>query len=159
MADESKSPEVSGIKIFVDNAPGGTPAGSPVVIGHVDSVGSVVDKSRNVKKYTPVNDTQYSEIVSLGSLTQSAFSMTVLYDPEGTEGINMLETAMDDNTQVQLVLELNNPLNATGTGTKIEQICKVASFKVDGEQDGKYKAAFSAERIGAATVVPATSGA
>lgn len=159
MGDKSTAPEASGIIITVDTVIDGTPAGSPVAIGHVDSVGSIVDKSRGVQKYTPMNDTQYDEIVSLGSLTQNAFNMGVLYDPEATEGINVLETAIDDNTEVQLILELNNKPNATGTGTLIKQICKVSNFKVDGAKDGKYMANFSAERIGDATVTAAAAGA
>lgn len=152
---QSSSPEVSGIKIEVDTVIGGVASGSPIAIGHVDSVGSIVDKSRGVTKYSPINDTQYEEIVSLGSLTQAAFSMTVLYDPEGAEGINALEDAIDSSTDVQLILEFNNSLGANGT--IIKQICKVASFKVDGEKDGKYKASFTAERIGSATVTPASA--
>ena len=157
--DKSTAPEVSGIKISIDTVSNGTPANSPVSIGHVESVGSIVDKSRAVKKYTPMNDTQNEEIVAMGSLTQSAFSMGVLYDPEETEGINLVENAIDANEEIQIILELNNALDATGTGTTIKQIVKIASFKVDGEKDGKFKADFSAEKIGSAEVTAATAGA
>ena len=139
----STSPDVSGIKVSV----------GAIAIGHIDSIGSIVDKSRGTSKYTPLNDTQYDEIVALGSLTQGQFTATVLYDPSATEGINALETAIDDNAEVSLVIELNDSLGTNGT--TITQTAKVSSYKVDGEKDGLYKASFSAERIGDATVTAA----
>ena len=155
---KSKAPNASGIKILVDTVTAGVADGSPVAIGHVDSVGTIVDKSRDTTKYTPMNDTQYDEIIALGSLSQAAFSMSVLYDPEGSEGINILEDAIDTNSDVQIIIELNNKLDATGTGTTIKQICGVSNFKVDGEKNGKLKSSFNAERIGLATVAAATAG-
>jgi len=154
--EKSLAPEVSGIKISVASVSSGVASATLVPIGHVDSVGSITDKARTVKKYTPVNDTQFDEIVAMGSLTQSAFNMSVLYDPESDKGINQIEKAIDTNKEIQIVLELNNKKKDIGTGTTIKQICKVASFKVDGETDGKYKATFTAERVGSATVIPAT---
>ena len=152
----SKSPEVSGIKINVADVTAGVIGSALTKIGHVDSVGSVIDKSRNVQKYTPMNDLDYEEIVAMGSLTQAAFSMTVLYDPESVEGINKIEEAIDENEEIALILEFNNKKTDVGAGTTIKQICKVATFKVDGEKDGKYKASFTAERIGSADVTPAS---
>lgn len=153
---KSKSPEVSGIKINVAAVSNGSIDTALTPIGHVDSVGSVIDKSRNVQKYTPMNDLDYEEIVAMGSLTQAAFSMTILYDPESVEGINKIEKAIDDNEEIGLILEFNNKKSPAGAGTTIKQVCKVATFKVDGETNGKYKATFSAERIGSADVIPAS---
>lgn len=153
MRQKTEAIDTSGIKISIATIVDGTPSSSIKAIGHVDSVGTIIDKSRDVKKYTPVNDTQYDEIVGMGSLTQAAFSMSVLYDPEGEEGINTLETAIDNNDQVQLIIELNN---SKGTnGTTIKQICKCSSFKVDGETGGKLKSSFSAERFGKPDITPA----
>lgn len=153
--DQTNSPEVSGIKISVAPVVNGV-VGTIKVIGHVDSFGTLIDKSRNVTKYTPLNSTQYEEIVSLGSLTQAAYSMSVLYDPEGAEGINLLEDAIDNNTSVQIIIEINNALTVGGHGTKIEQISKVSNFKANGEKDGKYKADFSAEKIGLPVITSAS---
>ncbi|TLP41038.1 hypothetical protein [Arcobacter arenosus] len=149
----SESPEVSGIKISVDAAPSGTPAGSASVIGHIDSIGNIIDKSRNVNKYTPVNDTEYSEIVALGSLQLGTFNATVLYNPSGTEGVNKIESAIDNNEEVQIIIELNDSLGTNGT--TIAQICKISGFTVDGEQDGFYKANITAERVGLPTITAA----
>ena len=74
MAAKSGAPEVSGIKVSIG-------ANS---IGHLDSIGSIIDKSRGVQKYTPLNDGEYDEIVSLGSLTQGQFTATVLYNPSAS---------------------------------------------------------------------------
>lgn len=140
---KTTAPETTGIKVSVNNT----------TVGHLDSIGSIVDKSRSTKKYTPLNDTEYDEIVSLGSLSQGQFTATVLYDPSATEGINLIETAIDEATEVTITIELND---SKGTnGTIINQTCKVSSFKVDGESDGMLKASFNAERIGSATVTAA----
>ncbi len=156
---KTTSPDVEGIKVSVDKAPGGTPAGSPISIGHLESIGSLIDKSRSSKKYTPLNNKDYEEIVSLGSMTQGPFTFDVLYDPEIQEGVNSLNEAIDANEEVQLILELNNPLDADGSGTKITALCKVSSFKVDGEKDGKLLAKVTAEKLGKPTTTAATSGA
>lgn len=150
----SNAPEVSGIKVSIDAAPDGIPAGAASVIGHIDSITNIIDKSRNVQKYTPVNDTEYSEIVALGSLQLGTFNATVLYDPSGTIGINKIESAIDNNEEVELIIELNDSKGINGT--TFNQICKIATFTVEGEVDGFYKASFSAEKIGLPTVTAAS---
>lgn len=137
------APEVSGIIVKIGSKS----------IGHLDSLGSIIDKSRGVQKYTPLNDTEFDEIVSLGSITQGNFTATVLYDPSATQGINDLEAAIDGNTEVSIIIELNDSLGTNGT--TITQACKISSFNVDGEKDGLFKASFTAERIGDATVTAA----
>lgn len=146
MGAKTSSPDYTGVSVKVDTVTGGTPAGSPVVIGHLIDVNPIIEKQREVKKYTPLNENEFDEIVALGSLIRGPFSATVLYDPEASEGINTVETAIDNNTEVQLIIEINNSLGANGTTYK--QICKVSQFKVEGEEKGKLKASFSAERIG-----------
>ena len=37
----------------------------------------------------------FDQIVALGTLTLGAFTATVLYDPEASEGINKIENAID----------------------------------------------------------------
>lgn len=159
MPADSTSPDVEGISVLVDLAPGGIPAGSPIEAGHLNSIDKIVSKSRSVKKYPPLNNKAYNEIVALGSSSEAPLSIGVLYDPEASEGINTLETAYDDNIEVQITLELNNALNATGTGTKITSLCKVSSFDVSPDgTDGKYISTVTIEKIGVTTITPATSG-
>lgn len=143
------SPDFEGLTVSVDLAPGGVPAGAPVEIGHLEDINPIVDKSRNSTKYTPVNNSAYDEIVAVGSLVNGDFTASVLYDPEATEGVNKLESAIDANTEVQIIIELNNSLGTNGT--KFTKIVKVTSFKVDGEKDGKLKATIGASQIGSTT--------
>ena len=147
----STSPDLVGITVKVDAAPGGTPAGALTTVGHLEDINPLIDKSRNVQKYSPLNDVEFDQIVAL----VGAFTATVLYDPEAREGINKIENAIDKNEEVQLVVELNNSKGANGT--IYTQLCKVSSFKVDGETDGKLKASFSAERIGKPTITSASA--
>ncbi len=130
------APDTEGIQISVDAVVGGAPVGSVSPIGHIDSMGPIVDKSRDVKKYTPMNNNQFDEIAAFGSLKQGDLTFKILWDPEGTEGVNKIETAIDNNTEVQIVFEINNSLGANGT--KLTHICKASSFKADGEKDGKF---------------------
>jgi hypothetical protein len=151
--NQSSAPNVSGIKVSIATITAGVVSTTIKPIGHMDSFGTLIDKSRNVTKFTPMNDTQFEEIIATGSLTQAAYSMGVLYDPESDQGINDLETAIDNDVTVQIIIELNNSLGANGT--TIKQIIKVSSFKVDGAKDSKYIASFNAEKIGLATIIPA----
>ena len=139
----SNATETTGIKVSI----------GAKTIGHLDSIGSIVDKSRGVTKYTPLNDLEFDEIVALGSLTQGQFTATVLYDASGTEGINDLESAIDNKTEVEITVELNDSLGTNGT--TIVQTVKVSSFKVDGAKDDFLKASFTAERIGDPAVTSA----
>lgn len=146
---KSTSPDVEGITVSVDLAPNGVPAGAPVEIGHLEDINPIVDKTRASKKYVPLNNAAYEEMISVGSLVNGDFTASVLYDPEATEGINKIESAIDSNTEVQIIIELNNSLGANGT--KLTKLVKITSFKVDGEQEGKLKATISAAQIGNTT--------
>ncbi len=150
----SSSPDASGLKISVATyGADGTPS-TPIVMGHVDDVGTIKSYERAAIKHTPINDTQYQEIVSLGSLSQQPFSMTVLYDPSATEGINALETAILANTEVQLTIELNDSKGTNGTTYK--QKTKCSNFSLNGAKGDKLKASFTAEKIGLATEIKAS---
>jgi len=149
------SPDFVGIKVLADAAPDGTPAGSPTSVGHLDDINPIIDKSRGVTKYDPLNEADYDQVVAMGTLVHGAFTATVLYDPEATDGINKIETAIDNNEEIELTVELNNSKGVKGT--TYVQICKVSSFKVDGEKDGKLKASFSAERVGDPVITAAAA--
>ena len=152
----TSSPDVSGIKASVATVTNGVVSTTVVAVGHVDSLGELISKSRSVQKYTPINNTQNDEIVSLGPLSQAAFTMGVLYDPEATEGIITIETAINTNAQIQLIIELSNAKTTNGKGTTYKQIVKCSDFKVPLPKDGKLVSNFTAERIGLATIVAAS---
>jgi len=150
----STSPEYTGISVKVDTYTKGVLNGSPKEVGHLDTVGAIVDKSRASKKYTPLNESIYDEIVAMGAMTQGKFTATVLYDPKASEGINVIEQSIDASTDICLIIVLND--KGARNATTYTQKCKVSSFKVEGEAEGKFKASFEAERIGTATVLKAS---
>ena len=110
-----------------------------VAIGHMDDFTAILDKSRPVKKYTPINDRDFSQIVSTGAVEYGAFSATVLFDYRATDGANMLEKAFDENKEIGLIIELNDSVNG-GADTTIVQIIRVTKFASGGEKDGKMTA-------------------
>ena len=72
------------------------------------------------------------------------------------EGINIIETAINTNAQIQLIIELSNAKTTNGKGTTYKQIIKCSDFKVPLPKDGKLVSNFTAERIGLATIVAAS---
>ncbi len=143
----STSPDVNGIRVSVAPLEKGV-AGAAVFIGHLKSMDSLIDKSRDVTKYDPLNDRDYDPIVATGRLTQNAISFEVLYDPEAKEGINTMEKAIDDDTDIQITMELKNAKEKSKKGTIVSRNCKISSFKVTGEDNGKYVASVSIETLG-----------
>ena len=134
-------PDYQGITVLV----------GAVAVGELLSLDSVVDKTRGVKKYNPINSD--NQIIATGSLVQGSMSMSVLYDPSASEGINALETAIDADTAVSIVMEMNDSLGLNGT--TITRSCLVTAFKVAGEDEGKYKADVSFETVGTPSTVAA----
>lgn len=146
MGLESSAVEVTGIKVSIAIDEDGT-YGTPKIIGHLEDIGSLKDSSRATKKYTPMNDRQYDEIISLGASTEAALTMSVLFDPEGVEGINLANDAYEENTKVQIIIELNNSKGTNGTTYK--QSGKISKRVVGLEKEGLTKADITVEKIGA----------
>jgi len=144
--------ELQNTKVTVDLAPDGTAAGSPIDIGFLLSLDNIVDKKRNTKKYNAMN--KDDQITSTGRLEIGPFTMSTLYSPEKAEGVNALETAIDDNTEVLITVEMDN--SAGTNGTTYSKYCKISSFKVDGDEDGMFKASITAEVIGNPVVTAAS---
>lgn len=122
-----------------------------VSVGELLSIDSVIDKTRAVKKYNPINSD--NQIVATGSLVQGAVSMSILYDPSASEGVNALEDAIESDSEVSIVMEMNDSPGANGT--RITRNCLVTSFKVAGEEEGKFKADVTVETVGTPTVTAA----
>lgn len=118
-----------------------------VSVGELLDLSAVKDKSRAVKKYNPINSD--NQIIATGALVQGALTMSILYDPSASEGVNLLEAAIDADTEVTVSMEMNDSLGTNGT--KITRTCRVTSFKVVGEQEGKYKADVTIETVGTPT--------
>lgn len=156
MAKTASSPDYSGIKVKVfDLTNGALPAfttdvsttyASAIEIGHLEEF-SEGGASREVKKYTPLNDTEYKEIVATGSKTNEPFTAKVLYDPDiNTEGVHKLRDAFNANENIGLLVELSN--KKTKNGTAYAYVCRVSNFSASGERDGKYFVDLTAEKIG-----------
>ncbi|WP_345993763.1 hypothetical protein [Sulfurimonas sp. HSL-1716] len=122
----------------------GADVASAVDVGDLLDLSAVKDKSRAVKRYNPINSD--NQIVAAGALVQGAINMTVLYDPSASQGVNLLETAIDDNTEIIVIVEMKDSLGTNGT--TITRTCRVTNFKVVGEQEGKYKAEVTIETVG-----------
>lgn len=144
-------PDVQGISVTVDAIVAGVPAGTPSEIGKLVELDRVLGLTRNIKKYYPINSDE--QIVALGRLDQKDISFSVIYDPELTEGVHKLETAISDKSEVQIVMELDN--SGGINGTKYTRTCLVSDFDVVGEQDGKFIATVVVQTIGLPTKTPA----
>ena len=139
-------PNVQGISVTVDNIVSGSPEGSPSEIGKLIELDRVLGASRNIKKYYPINSDD--QIVALGRQDQKDITFGVIYDPELSEGVHKLESAIANKTEVQIVMELPNKLTDTGHGTQYTRTCLVSEFDVVGEQDGKFVANVVVQTLG-----------
>lgn len=156
----TKAPDHTGISVkIIDLESGKLPSDytKAVPIGHMDDFQSILGATRPVKKYTPINDRDYEQIVSTGSIEYGEFSATVLFDFNSTEGVNKLQKAFEDNTEVGLVIELKDKLAEKGKNTTIAQIIRVSEFSIGGEKDGKMNASIKAEKIGKPIITKATA--
>ena len=151
----TQAPDSNGIKVGMRQAPGGVADGDIIPVGLLEDLPTIVDKSRTVKRYTPINNTDYEEVVAAGVSSDASSSMDVLYDPEGSEGVNEIDLAYEENSLIELTIEAPNKKTADGNGTTYTQLAKVSSFKIVPEKDGKFKASFSIEKIGKAIVTAA----
>lgn len=150
----STSPDYTGLSVKVaklsENSSFPTTVTTSKAVGHLEDYPTVVEATREVKKYKPINDKDFSQIVSTGSIEYGALSATVLYDPSGAEGVNELQKAFNANENIGLVIELNNSKGANGT-TYLFTV-RLSKFVIKGEKDGKAQAEFTAEVIGNPTV-------
>lgn len=159
MPKVSTSPDYTGLSVKVaklsanTNFP--TTITSAVEVGHLEEYPTIYEATREVKRYKPLNEKEYSQMVATGSVEYASMNATVLYDPNATEGINELEKAFNENVDVGLVIELNNSRGKNGT-LYIFTV-RISKFAIKGEKDGKAQAEFSAEVIGKPTIKPASA--
>lgn len=158
----TKAPDHTGISVkIVDLKLGKLPEApytEAIAIGHMDDFQAIIGGTRPVKKYTPINDRDYEQIVSTGAIEYSEFSATVLFDFNSDEGANKLHKAFKDNTEIGLIIQLKDKLDETGKDTLIAQIIRVSEFSIGGEKDGKMNVQIRAEKIGNPVITPATKG-
>lgn len=141
---------VQGITVKVDAAPGGVAAGSPASVGVLTNIDGL-EKTRATKKYPAINSDEQPSIT--GRLELAPVVMTVLYNPDASNGENKLEAAIDGNEQVSISIELNN--SGGINGTTYTALYYVSSFKKVFEADGVITAEITAEINGSVTELAA----
>lgn len=110
-------------------------------------------ETRNKTEYTCLNSND--SVMALGSITRAPITMTVLYDPDAVtaSGQNELNTAFDDNTPVDITMELSD--NPTGTsGTIISFTGVVSGRSKTFPKDGAIGTDYTVEISSAITVTP-----
>lgn len=118
-----------------------------IAVGHCDTFPTIESSSREVKEYEPINDRDFTSIVSTGPIKYDEISLTALYDPSGSDGINELYKAYKANEQIGLVIELFD--NGTeNTGTLYSFLVKITKLSVTSEKGGKVACEISAKIFG-----------
>lgn len=156
---QTTAPDYSGLSVMVfDLAEGGklpdfntdiaTTYAGAVEVGHIEDF-SDGGASRATRKYTPLNDKKYAEVVSTGSISHEPFTIKVLYDPElKTEGVSKMEKAFDENKPIGLLFEIANAKTSGGKGTTYAYATKISKFAINGEKDGKLLVDITVEKLG-----------
>lgn len=147
----STAPDYTGLSVRVvdleknPNFPASYEGDIPV--GFLDDYNVVSDASREVTKYKPLNDRDFEPMISMGAIEYAAISASILYDPEGSDGVNLMEGAFNKNAEIGLIVEAYN--NGTKTGTTYLYKVKLSKFSIKGQKSGKMQAEIEAEVIGA----------
>lgn len=117
--------DVQGVSVTVD----GNACGCIQAIGNIE-------EARSVQEYSCM--TSNETVKALGSITRGALSLGLLLDPAATtDGQKALRDAFAANTEVTIVIELNNQITpTTGNGTKYSFTAKVSKVSIGLPKDG-----------------------
>lgn len=158
MSKITTAPDYAGLSVKVAVLAGNpdfpTTIASSKAVGHLEDYPNIIEANREVRKYKPINERDFEQIVSTGSVEYGSISATILYDPSGSDGVNELQTAFNENKNIGFIVELNNSKGTNGT-TYIFTI-RVSKFAIRGEKDGKTQAEITAEVIGKPTIKEAS---
>lgn len=133
-------------KVDLDSTDLKTLISEAIPIGHMEDFSPIISATRPVKKYTPINDKDFSQIVATGSIEYGEFNATILFDFNGNDGVNKIKDAFYANKDITLIIEMSDAPD--GDNTIIAQIIKISEFTIGGEKDGKTTATIKAEKIG-----------
>lgn len=117
-----------------------------IPVGHCDTFPTIESSSREVKEYEPINDRDFKSIISTGPIKYDEMSLTALYDPSGSDGVNELYKAYKKNLEIGIVIELYD--NGDDDGTMYSFLVKVTKLSVTSEKGGKVACELSAKIIG-----------
>ena len=149
----TNAPDSTGLSVLValkkehPNLPSEINFEKLIAVGHCDTFPTIESSSREVKEYEPINDRDFTSIVSTGPIKYDEISLTALYDPSGSDGINELYKAYKANEQIGLVIELFD--NGTeNTGTLYSFLVKITKLSITSEKGGKVACEISAKIFG-----------
>lgn len=149
----TNAPDSTGLSVLValknehPNLPSEINFEKLIAVGHCDTFPTIESSSREVKEYEPINDRDFTSIISTGPIKYDELSLTALYDPSGSDGINELYKAYKANEQIGLVIELFD--NGTkNTGTLYSLLVKITKLSVTSEKGGKVACEISAKIFG-----------
>lgn len=146
------APDSTGLSVLValkaqnPDFPNTFVADTLIPVGHCDTFPTIESSSREVKEYEPINDRDFTSIVSTGPIKYDEISLTSLYDPSGSDGVNELYKAYKANDQIGLVIELYD--NGSETGTLYSFLVKITKLSVTSEKGGKVACEISAKIFG-----------
>lgn len=132
--------DVQGVTVTVDGD----------AVGCLQSIGNI-EESRSVQEYSCMTSNDTTK--ALGSITRGAISLGLLLDPNATtDGQKTLRDAFASNTEVAIVIELNNQITpTTGNGTKYAFNAKVSKVSIGLPKDGAVTLDMDVEMTSAIT--------
>lgn len=125
-----------------------------IPVGHCDTFPTILSANREVKEYEPINDRDFSTIVSTGPVKYDELSFTCLYDFSGKDGVNEIQTAFSKNTEIGIVIEAyDNGDDESIDGSKVIYKAKISKFSITSEKGGKIAADISMKIIGEPKII------
>lgn len=125
-----------------------------IPVGHCDTFPTIISASREVKEYEPINDRDFSPIVSTGPVKYDEVSFTCLYDFTGKDGVNEIQTAFSKNAEIGIVIEAyDNGDDESIDGSKVIYKAKISKFSITSEKGGKISADISMKIIGEPKII------
>ena len=125
-----------------------------IPVGHCDTFPTIISASREVKEYEPINDRDFSPIVSTGPVKYDEVSFTCLYDFTGKDGVNEIQTAFSKNAEIGIVIEAyDNGDDESIDGSKVIYKAKISKFSITSEKGGKISADISMKVIGEPKII------
>lgn len=125
-----------------------------IPVGHCDTFPTILSANREVKEYEPINDRDFSTIVSTGPVKYDELSLTCLYDFSGKDGVNEIQKAFSKNTEIGIVIEAyDNGDDESIDGSKVIYKAKISKFSITSEKGGKIAADISMKIIGEPKII------
>ena len=119
--------------------------------GDLQSLGSIKQK-RAIKEYEAINTGVI--VQAIGNIKTDPIAISVLYNPDDTEGAKELENAFNSGYTIPFAIELSDTKGTNGT-TFIWDGAVVSDLEITQEEDGDVLASFTVALNGAPIVTAA----